>query len=112
MLCEIIYEDQEILVIHKPAGIATQSANIGQRDVVSELKGYLKKQKLLKKKRKILQKTVKRKNLLNKLPKIQIVKKNLPVKIFQIFLALYLKTIRIRKNPNLKKVRTSILMLL
>ncbi len=45
MLCEIIYEDQEILIIHKPAGIATQSANIGQRDVVSELKGYLKKQK-------------------------------------------------------------------
>ena len=38
----IIYEDKEILVIHKPAGIATQTAKLGQADVVSELKNYLK----------------------------------------------------------------------
>ena len=41
MRCKIIYEDEELLVIHKPAGLATQSAKIGQGDVVSELKGYL-----------------------------------------------------------------------
>lgn len=41
MKTEILYEDKEILVIHKPAGIATQTAKIGQADVVSELKNYL-----------------------------------------------------------------------
>ena len=41
MRCKIIYEDEELLVIHKPAGLATQSAKVGQSDVVSELKGYL-----------------------------------------------------------------------
>lgn len=41
MRCEIIYEDGEILVVNKPAGLATQSASVGQADVVSELKGYL-----------------------------------------------------------------------
>ena len=39
----IIYEDKDILVIHKPAGIATQTAKLGQADVVSELKNYLKR---------------------------------------------------------------------
>ena len=39
----IIYEDKDILVIHKPAGIATQTAKLGQADVESELKNYLKK---------------------------------------------------------------------
>lgn len=43
MRCKIIYEDEELLVIHKPAGLATQSAKVGQSDVVSELKGYLAK---------------------------------------------------------------------
>ena len=43
MKCEIVYEDGEILVVHKPAGLATQSARVGQGDVVSELKGYLAK---------------------------------------------------------------------
>lgn len=38
----IQYEDEAILVIHKPAGIATETARIGQADVVSELKNYLK----------------------------------------------------------------------
>lgn len=36
----ILYEDQDILVIHKPAGIATETARLGQADVVSELKNY------------------------------------------------------------------------
>lgn len=37
----IIYEDKDILVVQKPAGLATQTAKIGQADVVSELKNYL-----------------------------------------------------------------------
>ena len=37
----VIYEDSEILVIRKPAGIATETARFGQADVVSELKNYL-----------------------------------------------------------------------
>ena len=41
MKCEILYEDKEILVIRKPAGLATQSASVSQSDAVSELKGYL-----------------------------------------------------------------------
>ncbi len=38
---KILYEDNHILVCHKPAGIATQTAKIGQKDMVSELKNYL-----------------------------------------------------------------------
>ena len=41
MRTEIIYEDKELLVIRKPAGLATQSSGVGQADVVSELKNYL-----------------------------------------------------------------------
>ncbi len=41
MKTEIIYEDQDILICHKPAGLATQSASVSQPDVVSELKRYL-----------------------------------------------------------------------
>ncbi|MBD5462289.1 MAG: RluA family pseudouridine synthase [Lachnospiraceae bacterium] len=37
----IIYEDEHIIVVFKPAGIATQTARIGQQDMVSELKNYL-----------------------------------------------------------------------
>ena len=44
MRTEILYEDNSILVIRKPAGLAVQSARIGQADVVSELKSYLVKQ--------------------------------------------------------------------
>ena len=43
MRCKIVFEDQEILVVHKPAGLATQSSGVGQTDVVSELKNYLAK---------------------------------------------------------------------
>lgn len=41
----VLHEDPHLLVIHKPAGIAVQSARIGQMDVESELKNYLAKQK-------------------------------------------------------------------
>lgn len=37
----ILYEDNHILVCHKPAGIATQTARIGQADMVSEMENYL-----------------------------------------------------------------------
>ncbi len=37
----IIYEDEAILAVFKPAGIATQTARLGQQDMVSELKNYL-----------------------------------------------------------------------
>lgn len=37
----IIYEDKDIIVCHKPAGIATQTAKVGQRDMVSEASNYL-----------------------------------------------------------------------
>ncbi len=37
----ILYEDNDILVCHKPAGIATQTARIGQADMVSETENYL-----------------------------------------------------------------------
>lgn len=38
----ILYEDDDILVCHKPVGIATQTARIGQADMVSEMENYLK----------------------------------------------------------------------
>lgn len=41
MQTKILYEDKDILVVHKPAGIAVQSARIGQADVASELKNHL-----------------------------------------------------------------------
>lgn len=37
----IIHEDDQLIVIHKPAGLATQSARIGSQDMVSLLKNYL-----------------------------------------------------------------------
>lgn len=37
----ILYEDDQIIVVFKPAGIATQTARVGQQDMVSELKNYL-----------------------------------------------------------------------
>ena len=35
---EVIYEDAHILVVYKPAGVPTQTARIGQQDMVSLLK--------------------------------------------------------------------------
>ena len=40
----ILFEDNSIIVINKPAGLATQSANISQRDCVSLLKEHLKRE--------------------------------------------------------------------
>lgn len=41
MKTKIIYEDEHIIIINKPSGLATQTARVGQPDVVSELKKYL-----------------------------------------------------------------------
>ena len=41
MKAKIVYEDEEILVCHKPAGLATQTGRVGQQDLVSEIKNYL-----------------------------------------------------------------------
>lgn len=37
---QILYEDRDIIVCRKPAGIATQSAKMGQRDMFSEVSNY------------------------------------------------------------------------
>lgn len=39
----IVYEDTALMVVHKPAGIATETARVGQADLVSELKNYRRK---------------------------------------------------------------------
>lgn len=41
MRAKIIYEDEEIIVVHKPAGFATQTSRVGQQDVISEMKNYI-----------------------------------------------------------------------
>lgn len=41
MKTEIIYEDKDLFVIRKLAGFATQTARVGQADVVSDLKNYM-----------------------------------------------------------------------
>ncbi len=35
---EILYEDEDVIVCRKPAGLATETARVGQADVASELK--------------------------------------------------------------------------
>ena len=37
----IVYEDKDILVCRKPAGLPTQTAKVAASDLVSELKKYL-----------------------------------------------------------------------
>lgn len=37
----ILYEDDDMIVCHKAAGIATQTARVGQADMVSEVMNYL-----------------------------------------------------------------------
>ena len=37
----ILYEDKNIIVCHKPAGLAVQNARIGSADMESALKNYL-----------------------------------------------------------------------
>lgn len=39
---EVLYEDDSIVVVYKPAGLATQTRNIGEKDMESELSNYLK----------------------------------------------------------------------
>ena len=34
---EVLFEDEEIIVCYKPAGVATQTKNIGQADMESEV---------------------------------------------------------------------------
>ena len=38
---DIIFEDDSILVCYKPAGVATQTRNIGEKDMVSQVNNYL-----------------------------------------------------------------------
>ena len=38
---EILYEDDQILVCHKPAGVPVQTKKIGTQDMESILKNYL-----------------------------------------------------------------------
>ena len=42
-LLKIIYEDSDVLVIYKPAGLAVQTKRMGQKDLESQLKNYLAK---------------------------------------------------------------------
>lgn len=44
MQLNIIYEDNDILVCFKPAGVATQTASLSSLDMVSLIKNYLAKQ--------------------------------------------------------------------
>lgn len=39
-MIEIIYEDHEIIVCHKPPGVPVQTAKTGQQDMVSMLRNY------------------------------------------------------------------------
>ena len=41
----ILYEDKDILVCHKPAGIAVQSGRVGSMDLESLLKNYIAQKK-------------------------------------------------------------------
>ena len=38
----ILFEDEQIIVCYKPAGIPSQTAKLGKQDMVSKLKNYLK----------------------------------------------------------------------
>ena len=41
----ILYEDKDIIVVEKPAGVPVQTKSITERDLVNGLKGYLNKEK-------------------------------------------------------------------
>ena len=41
MNLQILHEDESLIVCYKPAGVATQTAKLGQQDMVSLLKNYL-----------------------------------------------------------------------
>ena len=38
---QILFEDTDIIVVYKPAGVATQTSKVGQPDMVSEVKNYI-----------------------------------------------------------------------
>ena len=38
---EILYEDAQLIVCYKPAGIATQTKKLGQKDMVSILSNHI-----------------------------------------------------------------------
>ena len=40
MTLDILYEDQDIIVVHKPAGLATQTRRIGEQDLESLLRNH------------------------------------------------------------------------
>ncbi len=40
----IVYEDKDQIVIHKPAGVATQTARLGEKDLISEVKNHIAKE--------------------------------------------------------------------
>lgn len=44
MNLDIVYEDKEMIVCYKPAGVATQTASLGSPDMVSMIKNYLAKE--------------------------------------------------------------------
>lgn len=41
---KIVYEDKDQIVIHKPVGVATQTARLGEKDLVSEVKNHIAKE--------------------------------------------------------------------
>ena len=49
MNLEILFEDNDIIVCYKPAGIPTQTSKMGEQDMVSILKNYLYKKQTDKK---------------------------------------------------------------
>ena len=53
MEVEILFEDKDIIVCHKPAGMATQTRRLGQQDMETYLKNYRKLRKYTKKKHSI-----------------------------------------------------------
>lgn len=40
---KIVYENKDQIVIYKPAGVATQTARLGEKDLVSEVKNHIAK---------------------------------------------------------------------
>ena len=44
-MVDIISEDKAVIVCHKTAGMAVQTARPGEKDMVSELKNYLSREK-------------------------------------------------------------------
>ena len=41
---KIVYEDKNQIAVYKPAGLATQTARLGEKDLVSEVKNYISRQ--------------------------------------------------------------------